>query len=149
MAHLAAGPHRGLAVKMHRGSWNREPAPVILDLAADEVRHLDAPAADRLAERPAGHRADVLLELRHRGAVERPMAGIVHPRRDLVDQNLAVAQHEHLDGEHADIVEFLRNGLGDATRLPRRGYAPPAPWLRISPPAPATFSKYDRGARSR
>src|SRR5580693_2053591 len=108
MPHLAAGPHRTLAVKMHRRPGNREPAPVILDLAADEVRHLDPAAADRLAERPAGHRADVLLELRYRGAVQGPMARIMHPRRDLVDQDFAAAQHEHLDREYADIVEFLR-----------------------------------------
>src|SRR5580704_979548 len=99
MAHLAAGPHRALAVKMHRRSGNIEPVPVILDLAADEVRHLDPTAADRLAERPAGHRADVLLELRHRGAVEGPMAGIMHPRRDLVDEDLAeIAPRVHNSG---------------------------------------------------
>ena len=48
----------------------------------------------------------------------RPVAGIVHPRRDLVDeQRAAVAQHEHLHREHADVSEFLRNGRGDAARL--------------------------------
>jgi len=55
----------------------------------------------------------VLLELRHRRAVDGPVAGIVHAGRDLVDQErliAALAHHEHLDGQDADIVE----GLGDA-----------------------------------
>src|SRR5260370_3025972 len=101
MAHLAAGPHRGLAIKMHRRTGDREPAPVVLDLATDEVRHLDPPATDRLAERPAGHRADVLLELRHRIGIQRPMAGIRPPPRDLRYQDLALRHHPPPDPPHA------------------------------------------------
>jgi hypothetical protein len=37
--------------------------------------------ADQLAQRLAGDGADVLLELRDRRAVERPVSGIVHPQR--------------------------------------------------------------------
>ncbi len=35
------------------------------------------------------------------------MAGIVNPRRELVDQQRAVGEHEELDAEDADIVERL------------------------------------------
>src|SRR5260221_8430098 len=76
--------------------------------------------ADRLAERPAGNGADVLLELRDRGAVERPVAGIVHARRDLVDQHVRAAvllDHEHLDREHADIIQGVGDLLRDRPRL--------------------------------
>ena len=48
------------------------------------------------------------------------MTGIVHPRRDLIDQHrvpAAVAHHEHLYRQHADIIERRRDGLGDAARL--------------------------------
>ena len=80
--------------------------------------------ADRLAERPAGDGADVLLELRDRGAVQRPVPGIVHPRRDLVDQHLGrrrhCRHHEHLDREHADIIQRVGDRLGDAARLRRQ-----------------------------
>ena len=115
MAHFAARAHRRLAVKMCTAAPGIvSQRPVILDLAADQVGHLDPAVADGLGQRPAGDRADVLLELRHRRAVERPVSGIVHPRRDLVDQKPAVAQHEHLDREHADIGEFLRDRFGDA-----------------------------------
>src|SRR5271154_5663783 len=79
MSHLAARPDLGLAVEVHGRSRNAKPAAIILDLAADQVGHLAPAMADRLAERPAGHRPDMLLELRHRGAVQRPMAGIVPP----------------------------------------------------------------------
>src|SRR5271154_526294 len=63
VAHFAARAHHGLAVKVHRGAGNGEETPVILDFAADEVRHLDAAVANRLGQRPSGYRPDVLLEL--------------------------------------------------------------------------------------
>src|SRR3984957_20333716 len=110
MTHLAPGADGRLAVKMHGSAGNTEPFSITFDLMADQIDHFHAAMADGLCERPAGDRADVLLELRHRGSVERPMAGIMYPRRDLVDEDVAVAQHEHLHREHADIVEFLRNG---------------------------------------
>ena len=55
------------------------------------------------------------------------MAGIVHPRRDLVDQEPAVAEHEHLDRQHADIAELV-------ARSSRRCGGPPARRLRQSAP---------------
>ena len=63
MAHLAAGPRRALAVEMHGGAGNRQPLLVAEDVVADQVGHGHLAMADRLAERPAGDGADVLLEL--------------------------------------------------------------------------------------
>src|SRR5581483_10453578 len=85
MAHLAAGPRRSLAVDVNGCAGNRQPFGIARNLVPDQVGHGDLAMPDRLAERPAGNRADVLLELRDRGAVQRPVPGIMHPRRNLVD----------------------------------------------------------------
>ena len=76
----------GVGLGSDGGAWGGEPARNVLDIRPDQVGHLDPPAPDRHSERQAGDRTDVLLELRDRGAVDGPMAGIVHARRDLVDQ---------------------------------------------------------------
>src|SRR5215468_4498426 len=97
VTHLAAGTGAVLAIEMDGRARHIEPAGVIRDLIADQVDHFDPPVAHRPAERPAGDCADVLLELRDRAAIEGPMAGIVHARRDLVDQEgmtRAFAHHE-------------------------------------------------------
>ena len=47
------------------------------------------------------------------GAVDRPVARIVRPRRDLVDQNLAGLRDEHFDCKHPDEVELLSDMTGD------------------------------------
>ena len=82
------------------------------------------------AERPAGDGADVLLELVDLAAVQRPVAGVVHPGRDLVDQQPAVLQLEQLDPDHADIVErwsgcgaAIVSAWSSARRRPRAGGA--------------------------
>src|SRR5579863_550574 len=120
--HLAARPCRALAVEVDAGAWNRQPLLVAVDFVPDQVGHRDRTMTDRLTQRPTGDRADVLLELRNRRAVQRPVPGIVNPRRDLVDQNLRPAvplHHEHLDRKHADIVECVGDPLRDRYRLRR------------------------------
>ena len=50
------------------------------------------------------------------------MAGIVHPRRDLVDHHFlffARADDEHFHRQHADIVEGLGDAGGDAAGFAR------------------------------
>src|SRR5689334_8805265 len=88
MSHLPAGPGDALAVDVNGGSTHAQPSPVIVDLVTDQVGHGDGSVSNGLAERPAGDGADVLFELRDRGAVQRPVSGIMHPRGDLVDQDL-------------------------------------------------------------
>ena len=80
-----------LAIKMHGGAGDGQPLLVAEDIVANQVRHGHLAMADRFAERPAGDGADVLLELRDRGAVQRPVPGIMHPRRNLVDQHMRSA----------------------------------------------------------
>src|SRR5581483_10124317 len=67
MAHFAAGADGRFAVEMHGGAGNLQPLAEIFHLVADEIDHFDAAVANGLAERPAGDRADMLLELRDRG----------------------------------------------------------------------------------
>src|SRR3954452_25520599 len=77
MPHLAAGPRRALAIEMHGGAGNRQPLLVVVDVVPNQIGHGDLTMAHRLAERPAGNRPDVLLKLRNRGAVHRPVPGIM------------------------------------------------------------------------
>ena len=73
--------------------------------------------ADQLAQRLAGDGADVLLELRDRRAVERPVSAIMHPRRDLVDRDFRAAiplHHKYLYREHTDVIQRV----GDLSRYP-------------------------------
>ena len=58
-----------------------------LGVLADQIVHFDPAPPGRRPERPAGDGADMLLELRRLRSVERPMAGIVDARRDLVDES--------------------------------------------------------------
>src|SRR5882672_367440 len=87
MAHLPARPGCALAIEVNGRARFGQPRLVAVDLVPDQIGHGDGAVTDRLAERPARNGPDMLLELRDRGPVERPMAGIVHPRRDLVDQD--------------------------------------------------------------
>jgi hypothetical protein len=70
-------------------------------------------------ERQAGDRPDVLLELRRRRALDRPVAAVVDPRRELIDHQRAVAKQEQLNRERADEVhgrsEVQPDGGGLAT----------------------------------
>jgi hypothetical protein len=60
---------------------------VAINIAPIRFGYGDRAMADQLAQRLICDGADVLLlELRDRRAVDRPVSGIVHPRRDLVDQ---------------------------------------------------------------
>src|ERR1700730_4247863 len=133
MPHFPAWADRGFAVEMHAGTRRCEPFGVVFDFAPDQVDHLDPPVANWRCERPSSNRADVLLELRDRCAVNRPVPGIVHAWRDLVHQQRrrgTFRHHEHLDSEHADIIErlgdtgcdaagFLGDARGDRRRHPR------------------------------
>ena len=102
---------------------------------ADQIVHLDLAAPRRRAERPAGDGADVLLELRGLRAVDRPVAGIVHARRDLVDDQplgaVGAARHEQLDADDADIVERLEDARGDRLGRSLRGPAPTRAGTRV------------------
>jgi len=56
---------------------------VAINIAPIRFGYGERAMADQLAQRLAGDGADVLLELRDRRAVERPVSAIVHPQRIL------------------------------------------------------------------
>src|SRR6266852_5518970 len=120
MAHLPVRPHRLLAVKMDAGAGHVQPLAVLGDLVADEIDHLGASVAERRCQWPTRDRPDMLLELRYRAPVERPVARVVYARRDLVHHygmSGAIANDEHLDRKHAHIAECFGNPAGDPKRL--------------------------------
>ena len=65
------------------------------------------------SEAEPADRPDVLLELRCRGALDRPVAGVVDAWRQLVDDQRAVAEEEELGGEGAAQVHRLGEGRPD------------------------------------
>src|SRR3954462_1422644 len=110
MAHLAAGPRLRFAVQVQVRAGVAEEARPIVRLVADQVAHLDLSEPAARAERPAAHGSNMLLELGGRGSLDRPMARVVHPRRDLVDDEAlgsGLADEKHLDRDHADIAERI------------------------------------------
>src|SRR6202044_1037775 len=85
MAHLAARSDLELAVKMQSEIRLGEDVAPVLSVLADQIVHFDPAAARRPAGGPAGNGADMLLELRGLRALERPMAGIMDARREMLD----------------------------------------------------------------
>ncbi len=61
----------------------------------------------------------MLLELVDLAAVQGPVAGVVHPRREFVDAQGPALQLEQLDPDHPDIVEGIERLAGD-----RLGFGP-------------------------
>ena len=55
----------------------------------------------------------MLLELGRRRALDRPVAAVVHPRRELVDHQPAAPQLEQLDRQQPDEVEAADEPVGD------------------------------------
>ncbi len=91
MPHFAAGAGLGPAVDMDGGARNRQPVLVgrrFRPRSGWSWSHAAEPPGR--GERPAGDGPDMLLELRHRTAVQCPVAGIADTRRHLVDQDLGL-----------------------------------------------------------
>src|SRR3546814_2555734 len=94
----------------------RPPGPTRTDTLCPYTTLFRSAAHRGRAQRAAEHRAHVVLELRGFRAFDAPVAGVVHPRRELVGQQFAVAA-EQLQREHADVVEFF----GKPPRVVERG----------------------------
>ena len=90
---------------------------------ADQVHEQRGAGVGR-AERQPEDRPQVVLELARLRALDRPVTGVVHARRDLVRQQLP-ADVEQLEREHADVLELVedlrRIRLGDGLRRVRSG----------------------------
>ena len=63
----------------------------------------------RGSQRQRADRAHLLLELARDRGVERQVAGVVRPRRDLVDEQFAVGVDEELDAQDADVLQLFEN----------------------------------------
>src|SRR4051812_13760174 len=85
MPHLATRAGFALAVDVDVGALFGDQLGPAVEVAADEIVHRRA-AADEVgrAGRKVADGADVLLELRGDSALDRPVAAIVHARRDFV-----------------------------------------------------------------
>jgi len=91
-------------------------------MLADEVPHARAPAECGRAERQAEHRPDVVLELARLGPLDRPVARVVHARRELVgDEGVVGCQNvsyrpagdpQRPDLERLSSEDFCGDGLG-------------------------------------
>ena len=73
--------------------------------AAEQVDHRRSSMSGWISQGQAADRPDVLLELAGRGAFDRPMAAVVDPRRQLVDDERAIREQEQLDGQGSDHIE--------------------------------------------
>jgi len=87
---------------------------------ADPVEHQRCAARAGVAQRQAEHGAHVILELAGMSPFDGPVPGIVHARRHLVAEQLAIL-HKQLQREHADVVEPFgeRARQRGSTRLQR------------------------------
>ena len=98
-----------------RAASRSGPVPSRLTIAASPVR-------PHGSQRQPEDRAQLLLELRGHGALDRPVAGVVHPRRELVDHQPAAPELEQLDRQQPDEVEAADEAVRDLARVER----PPA-----------------------
>ena len=97
---------------MHGGVAGLQQLRHAQHVVADQVFHHHVGIAVAVAQRQAGHGADVLFELVHRAALLRPVARVVDAGRDLVDQKAARGD-EKLDPHDADIVQRIQDAGGD------------------------------------
>ena len=72
---------------------------------AHEVDHHRAASERERRQRLARDRAHVRLELARVRALDREVPGVVHARRDLVREQLALAIEE-LERQHAHVIEL-------------------------------------------
>src|SRR5262245_24641241 len=105
-----------LVIKMRMGFGQPVHSVEVGGRGADDVQHCDITSRGRVAQGEAEAGAQVVLELAGRGALDAPVAGVVHARRHLVGQH-GVAAEEELDGEHADVLERLEGASDGALRL--------------------------------
>src|SRR5438105_3553311 len=114
MTHFAARTRFVFAVEMKMNAFCSESSrPVWLTVAPDipqQVRHRGWSKNFGGAERQAADRPDVLFELARRAALDGPMAGVMRPRSQLVDQQFPIALEKHFDCQDADERHLLRDG---------------------------------------
>ena len=89
MAHLAAGARLALAVEMQLSAGLGENLAPGQNLVADQILHHRPRVMLDRSQRQAADGAHELLELAGDTGIDRPVAGLMRPLRQLVDQYLA------------------------------------------------------------
>ncbi len=94
----------------------RQLQPVVVQIGADQVDHHRRAGHHRLRQRQVSNGAQVQLELADGGTVLRPVAAVVHARRQLVDQQTRW-RDETLHCHHAHIAQLVHDGGEHLFRL--------------------------------
>ncbi len=99
VAHLPAAPGLGFAVEVQRGCRIRKQGlppwhSAVPQVFKQGVLHYHRTSHCVVAQRQAGKRSDLLLELRRLRRVERAVAVVVRPRCEFIDEEPAVFVNE-------------------------------------------------------
>ena len=81
-------------------------------MLAEKIVHLPASIGRGIAEAEAGQNPRQLRELAGGAAFDRPVEGIVRPRRHFVEQQPAIGVDKELHGEQADKINRIGECLG-------------------------------------
>mmetsp|Transcript_51280 Transcript_51280/g.109582 ORF Transcript_51280/g.109582 Transcript_51280/m.109582 type:complete len:329 (+) Transcript_51280:883-1869(+) len=127
--HLAARLGRRLTIPVngrarhgHRPRHGRERGLQLAVVGTDDVEHGGGADLHRgVTQRETEHGTEVLLVLLSVACVERVVARVMRPRRDLVQQHRAVGHGEELDAEDAGALEGGDGRGGDVSRCVRGG----------------------------
>src|ERR1051326_3109954 len=110
MTHLPSGTNFRFAIEMECAMPLGIATPIGRFLAQNILHHRIG-MAHRIAKRPAGDGADVLFELTDGAGLQRPVTGIVHARRDLVDQKRSIAPNKEFDRSEEHTSELQSHSL--------------------------------------
>jgi len=109
MAHLATGPRFRFAVEMQNGIGFGRDFGDSADIVANQVFHNAIGMPLGIAQREAGNGANMLFKLGDCAGGFRPVARIVHPGGDLIDEQamaLTIANSKKLDSKNTDIIQM-------------------------------------------
>ena len=68
-------------------------------------------------KRPAGDGADMLLKLRNGACVACPVAGIMNPRREFIDDQAPVIQNKKFNADDTDVIKAFHQAGCDIPRF--------------------------------
>ncbi len=94
----------------------RQLQPVVIEIGADQVDHYRRAVNHWRWQRQAGNRSQMQLKLADGGAILRPVAAVVHARRQLVDQQ-SLGSDEALHRHYADVVQLVHDRRQHTFRL--------------------------------